>query len=260
MHMCVVTLYDATYYKKTNAIPFHTLASMGKQWKKDVKLEASKKRGAQFTKVAREIQVAAKMGGPDPDMNSRLRMAIQAAKEVSCPKDTVERAIKKGAGLLDDGSQIEEVMYEGFGPHQVGVLVSCQTDNRARTVPEIRMLFKKNGGNMGEIGSVAWNFDRVSIIVGKKADVKDPEEDAIEAGANEVENVDGEHYFYGNPEDLDSIRNVLTERGWELTQAELGYKPKSLTDITEEQKKEVYELLQALEDYDDTHRIYASIK
>lgn len=218
------------------------------------------KKGAKFTKLAREIQVAAKLGGPDPETNSRLRMAIDAAREESCPKDTIERAIKKGAGLLDDGAQIEEITYEGYGPHQVAIIVECQSDNRNRTSSEIKNIFNKNGGRLGEIGSVMWMFDRVSLIEGTNENVKDAEEDAIEAGANEVESTGENAYrFYGAPEDLKTIETALTERGWKISTAELSYKPKNQTDLNDEQKKEVYEFVNLLDDNDDTSRIHATV-
>ena len=176
---------------------------MGKGWKQAGIAANSAKKGAIFTKLAREIQVAAKLGGPDPNANSRLRMAIDAAREESCPKDTIERAIKKGAGLLDDGAQIEELSYEGYGPHKVGIIVECQTDNRNRTASEIRNIFNKNGGALGAEGSVMWMFDRVAMLEASKTGVNDPEEDAIEAGAGEVERLEGDKcLFYGAPEDL----------------------------------------------------------
>ncbi len=233
---------------------------MGKSWKKAGKLEAAQKKGAAFTKVAREIAVAAKLGGGDPAANSRLKLAIAAAKEVSCPKDTIERAIKKGTGQLGDGSIIEETLYEGYGPHGVGVMVECQTDNRNRTVSELRSLFKTNGGNLGESGAVAWMFERVALIEGKKAVVGDPEEEAIEAGANEVSSEDdGSYSFYAAPSDLDSVRTALQGRGWEVTVAELSFKAKDPAKLSEEQLKEVYELLEVLEDNDDSHRVHATV-
>src|SRR5262249_17904298 len=142
---------------------------MGKGWKKAGKLESAQKKGAIFTKLAREIAVAAKLGGGDPEGNSRLKIAITDARAASCPKDTIERPIKKGTGQLDDGAQIEEIQYEGYGPHGVGIIVECQTDNRTRTVSEIRNTFKSNGGNMGESGAVSWMFERVALVQGKKA-------------------------------------------------------------------------------------------
>jgi YebC/PmpR family DNA-binding regulatory protein len=233
---------------------------MGKGWKTADKVLASQKKGALFTKVAREIAVAAKLGGPDPAANSRLALAIAQAKAASCPKDTIERAIKKGAGIGDDNVIIEETAYEGFAPHQVGVIVECQTDNKNRTVTDIRSLFRKHDGMMGESGSVAWMFDRVSLVEGKKSGSFDPEEEAIEAGANEVTGPDeGVFSFYGAPEDLDAVRTSLQSRGWEITTAELSFKPKNLTELTPEQTKEVHEFLEALEDNDDTHRVHATL-
>lgn len=235
---------------------------MGKSWKNASKTENSQKKGALFTKAAREIQVAAKLGGADPNMNARLRMAIDAAKKVACPNDTIERAIKKGAGLLDDAAQIDEVMFEGYGPHGVGVLVECQTDNRNRTVPEIRMIFKQNEGSMGESGSVAWMFERVGLIEAQKAGSFDPDEEAIEAGANEVVKVEdsADHYeFYTAYESLEEVREALTKRGWKVTKSEPSYKAKNKTELTEEQMKDVGVFLNELEDHDDSSRVHATI-
>lgn len=232
---------------------------MGKGWKKAGKLEASQKKGAIFTKLAREIAVAARLGGGDPAGNSRLKMAVDAAREASVPKDTIERAIKKGTGQLDEGSTIEEVAYEGYGPHGVGIIVECQTDNRNRTVSEIRNVFKANGGNLGESGAVAWMFDRVCLVQGKKSGISDPEEEAIEVGANEVEVEEGTYSFFGAPSDLDAIRSSLQKRGWEVTVAELSYKAKDKATISDDQKKEVFELLEALEENDDSHRVHATL-
>lgn len=234
---------------------------MGKSWKNPLKVENANKKGAIISKMAKEIIVAVKLGGPDPAANSRLRMAIDAAKEVSVPKDTIERAIKRGAGAGDDAN-IEEVMYEGFGPHQVGILVECQTDNRTRTAPDIRFIFKKWGGMMGEQGSVAWMFDRVCYIEATHSDVAvDAESEAIEAGANDVhKNDDGSFSFYGNPDDLDQLHKALLGRGWTVKTSELSYKNKNKTELNEEQLKEVNELLEKLDDNDDTSRIHTTLE
>ena len=234
---------------------------MGKGWKTPHKEAKAQAKGKIFTKLAREIYVAAKIGGPDPEGNPRLKMALAAARAQSCPKDTIERAIKKGSGQTDDDTIIEELTYEGFGPHNVGVIVECQTDNRNRTVTDIKTIFKKQGGGLGESGSVMWNFERVSLVAGSCENVADPEEEAIEAGANDVEkNEEGGFNFYGNVEDLDSIRSSLTERGWEITTAELSYRPKNLTENLDDEKlKEIYVFLAALEDNDDTHRVHATV-
>ncbi len=233
---------------------------MGKSWKNAGKAENAAKKGLMFTKVAREIQVAAKAGGADPAHNSRLRMAIDAAREISCPTDTIDRAIKKGAGLLDDGKIIEEIAYEGYAPHGVGVIVECQTDNRHRTAPEIRNLFKKHGGNMGETGSVAWMFAHVGIIEAAKGGSFDPDEEAIEAGANEVEKHGDTFLFYTSHAELDHVRHALINRGWKIKTCEPGFKATNLTDVTEAQKAEVLEFLSDLEDLDDTHRVFATLK
>lgn len=232
---------------------------MGKQWKQQGKAESSVKKGLIFTKLAREIQVASKAGGPDPDTNSRLRLAIDVAKKNQCPNDTIERAIKKGAGLLDDGKIIEEVTYEGYGPHGVGVMVECQTDNKHRTAPEMRSIFKKNEGNLGEVGSVAWMFARVGLIEANREGSFDPEEEAIEAGANEVEKIDEGYQFFTSIDDLDSVRTALTQRGWKVTTCELGYKAQNLTTLDDAQMQAVEKFLNALDDMDDTHRVYATI-
>lgn len=234
---------------------------MGKQWKAAGKTANADKKGRIFTKLAREIAVAAKMGGPDPDANSRLSLAISAARAQSCPKDTIERAIKRGAGLTGEDINYEEAIYEGFGPHQVAVIVECQTDNKNRTFSDIRTIFAKKKGNLGASGSVAWMFDRVSYFEAEKAEVTDAEEDAIEVGANEVEPSDGNIYdFYGEPGDLGAIREALVARGWEVKVAELSYKPKNITELNDEQLADVHDFLQALDDNDDTARISASIK
>ncbi|MBK9322464.1 MAG: YebC/PmpR family DNA-binding transcriptional regulator [Bdellovibrionaceae bacterium] len=233
---------------------------MGKSWKTAGKVEKAMQKGLVFTKLAREISVAAKVGGPDPAANSRLRLAIDAAKKQSCPTDTIERAIKKGAGLLDDGKIIEEVVYEGYGPHGVGVIVECQTDNKHRTAPDMRHAFKSHEGNMGETGSVAWMFEHVGYLVANKTGTFDPDEEAIEAGANEVyKDEDGSFEFYTSMTDLISVSEALTKRGWKVTTAELSYKAKNITELSAEQKKDVEEFLNYLDDMDDTHRVHATI-
>ena len=235
---------------------------MGKQWKKDGKVANAAKKGAVFTKLSKEISVATKLGGPDPGMNTRLRLAIEAAKKASVPKDTIERAIKRGSGASDE-AQIEELTYEGFGPHRVGILVECQTDNRNRTASELKTYFKKNEGNLGELGSVAWMFKRVSKVVARlengQASV-DAEAEAIEAGADSVESTGEGFEFLGSPEDLGSIQTALSERGWVIESAELGYVATQKTEsLSEAQTEEVIEFLSGLDDLDDTHRIYATL-
>jgi len=233
---------------------------MGKGWKTPFKAAQAQKKGQIFTKLAREISVAAKLGGPDPEANSRLKLAIAVAREASCPKDTIERAIRKGAGLDSDAAQIEELTYEGLGPHGVGLIVECQTDNKNRTVSELRNIFRTHNGNLGETGSAAWMFERISLLVGQKANVGDPEEEAIEVGANEVEkNEDGSYAFIGSPTELDSMRSGLMGRGWTIQAAERSYMAKNITDLNAEQTKEVQELIQEIDDFDDSHRVYSTL-
>lgn len=234
---------------------------MGKSWKNPHKEAAAQKKGKIFTKMAREITVAAKLGGGDPEGNARLKMAIAAARAVSCPKDTIEKAIKRGTGEGGDDAIIEELTYEGLGPAGVGILVECQTDNRNRTISDLRTIFKKNGGNLGENGSVAWMFDRVSLVAGSKTEKHDPEEEAIEVGANEVEPADGgESVFFGEPTDLDVIRSGLTDRGWNVELAELSYRPKNYVAVTGDDISILDKLLEALDDCDDTHRVYSNVE
>lgn len=234
---------------------------MGKQWKQDGKMAKAAQKGAQFTKLAKEITVAAKLGGGDPDMNSRLRLAIDAARSASCPKDTIERAIKRGSGEGGE-ADIEEITYEGYAPHGVGVIVECQTDNRNRTASDIRFTFKKHNGNLGEMGSVAWMFERICLVEAKKnPPPSDPEEEAIEAGASEVEAGDENSFvFFGGMEDLDGIRTGLTERGWEVSKAELSYKATNPTKVDQAQAEEVIAFLEALDENEDTHRIHATLE
>lgn len=239
---------------------------MGAQWKVAGKAEKSAKQGAIFSKLAKEISVAAKLGGPDPNSNPRLRAAVEAAKKVSMPRDTIERNIKKGAGLLDEKVTYETLTFEGFAPHKVPLIVECLTDNKNRTNPDMRVLFRK--GQLGNSGAVAWMFDRVGVVEATHAEAKDIEEAAIEAGAQNVEPMEKSDLgdakvgatFYTEVTDLNTVSNALTAAGWKVTTSELSYKAKNYVDLTDEQKKEVAEFLGAIDDYDDVHRIYAAIK
>ncbi len=232
---------------------------MGKGWKKAGKLEIAQKKGALFTKLAREIAVAARLGGSDPESNARLKLAIHVAREASCPKDTIERAIKKGSGQLDGNSVIEEIIYEGYGPYGVGVLVECQTDNRNRTVSEIRSIFKSHGGSLAESGAVMWMFKKVALVRGHHPTVTDPEAIAIEIGADDVEAEDEGWSFTGRPEDLEILRTGLIQLGWKVQVAELSFIPKETSQVSEANLAEVVQLLEALDDNEDSHRIHATL-
>jgi YebC/PmpR family DNA-binding regulatory protein len=238
---------------------------MGAQWKASGKAAKSNAQGAIFSKLAKEISVAAKLGGPDPGSNPRLRAAVEAAKKQSMPRDTIERNIKKGAGLLDEKVTYETLTFEGFAPHKVPVIIECLTDNKNRTNSDIRVLFRK--AQLGNSGSVAWMFDHVGLIEATHAEAKDPEEAAIEAGAQNVdpmakEDLEGAKAgatFYTEVTDLNAVSNALTEAGWKVTTSELGYKAKNNVELSADELKEVAEFLQSIDDNDDVHRVYAAV-
>lgn len=232
---------------------------MGAQWKQKGRTEAADAKGRLFTKLAKEIMVAARVGGPDPAANSRLRLAVEQAKKHSMTRDTLERAIKKGAGLLDDGSQFETVYYEGFAPHQVPVIVECLTDNKNRTAPNMRTLFRK--GQLGASGSVSWDFKRVgSIDATPPAGGEDPEEAAIESGAQEVSpGDDGQSTFLTDPQDLDAVRKGLEGRGWTVTAANLVYLANNPVKLEGAARDEVEAFLAAIDDDDDVQRLYVGL-
>jgi YebC/PmpR family DNA-binding regulatory protein len=240
---------------------------MGAQWKHAGRIANSSKRGALIGKMVKEIIVAAKIGDPNPDNNARLRAAVEAAKKASVPRDNIERAIKRGAGLLDDAAAFETILYEGFAPHKVPVIVECLTDNKNRTASDIRVIFRK--GTLGAVGSVAWQFDRLGVVeatIGKPG--LDIEGAAIEAGAQNVEPLEAEEVpaghtgarFFCEASDLDSVSKALTQAGWSVTLSEMSYIAKSFADLSEEQRKEVAEFLNTVDDHDDVHRVYAAIK
>jgi YebC/PmpR family DNA-binding regulatory protein len=240
---------------------------MGAQWKHAGRLENSSKRGALISKLVKEIIVAAKVGDPNPDNNARLRAAVEAARKGSVPRDNIERAIKKGAGLLDDQVQYELVTYEGFAPHKVPLVVECLTDNKNRTAADLRVLFRK--GMLGSIGSVTWMFDRLGVIEATHADKnQDIEGVAIEAGAQNVEPLESYEIpaghigarFFCDTTDLDTVNKFLVKAGWVVTLSEMSYIAKNYADISEEQKKEVSDFLNAIDDHDDVHRVYAALK
>jgi YebC/PmpR family DNA-binding regulatory protein len=238
---------------------------MGAQWKQKGREISALKRGQLFGKLAKEIVVAAKMGGPDPDLNARLHVAIEAARKQSVPRDTIERAIKKGAGLTGEAVNYELVTYEGFAPGKVPVIVECLTDNRNRTAPEIRVLFKE--GQLGAPGSVMWMFDHVGVVEAHRAAAEiDLEGVAIEAGAQNVEPLSdlpaGEvgARFVCDRADLDAVSKFLKQAGWTVTTAEMSYIAKNPVEVPEAQKPAVIAFLNALDEHDDVHRLYTAMK
>ena len=231
---------------------------MGAQWKAKPKEAAANARGKIFGRLVKEIMVAAR-NGADPDMNPKLRLAIHQAKKASMPKDTLERAIKKGAGLSGDVVNFERATYEGFAPHQVPVIVECLTDNINRTVAEIRVLFRK--GQLGASGSVSWDFDHVGMIEASPEAGSDPEMAAIEAGAQDFEAAEeGDTLFITDKTDLDAVSRALPDFGFTVNTAKIGYRPKNpVTNLTPEQLEEVEAFLEALDNHDDVQEVYVGL-
>lgn len=231
---------------------------MGAQWKAKPKEAAANARGKIFGRLVKEIMVAAR-NGADPDMNPKLRLAVHQAKKASMPKDTLERAIKKGAGLSGEVVNFERTTYEGFAPHQVPLIVECLTDNVNRTVAEIRVLFRK--GQMGASGSVSWDFDHVGLIEASPEGDADPELAAIEAGAQDFEEADeGQTLFITEKTDLDAVSRALPEHGFTVNSAKIGYRPKNpVSSLTAEQLEEVEAFLEALDNHDDVQEVYVGL-
>ncbi len=230
---------------------------MGAQWKQKGRLAAADAKGRIFTKLAKEVMVAAR-GGADPTMNARLRAAIEAAKRASMPRDTLDRAIKKGAGLLDEGIVYETVVYEGFGPHRVPIIVECLTDNKNRTATNVRQLFRKH--QLGTSGSVSWDFHHLGIIEASPKETVDAEAEAIEAGAQDVEpGEEGAFRFFTDAGDVDAVNRVLASRGWTVTSARLGWRPKNPVTLEPEALAEVEAFLVSVDEDDDVQNIYPGI-
>ncbi len=218
------------------------------------------KRGKIFTKLIKEITVAAKTGGGDPDGNPRLRTAITAAKSENMPKDNIDRAIKKGTGDLD-GAIYEEILYEGYGPGGVAVLVETMTDNKNRTVADIRHFFAKSNGNLGESGCVGWMFDKRGVIVVDAAEVDEEElmDLAIEAGAEDVLEDETTFQVLTAPEDFSEVVDSLGKNGIKAVEATISMVPKNTVDVTEEKPaKSLLKLLENLEDHDDVQKVHAN--
>jgi YebC/PmpR family DNA-binding regulatory protein len=232
---------------------------MGAQWKQKNREAAANAKGKVFTKLAKEITIAAR-SGPDPALNPRLRMAVEAARKASMTRETLERAIKKGAGLLDDAVQYDVVTYEGFAPHRVPVIVECLTDNKNRTASNLRVLFRK--GQLGASGSVSWDFSRLGAIeAAPPAGGADPEEAAIEAGAQDLEPDDeGGTVFYTEPTDVDLVSTALGARGWTVSSARLIWRAKNPVEVADEaQRAEVEAFLEAIDDDDDVQSVFVGL-
>ena len=219
-----------------------------------------KLRSKLFSKLSKEITVAAKMGDPDPDKNPRLRLAVKEAKSQSVPKDVIERAIKKSQA--GDGEDYEEIRYEGYGPGGVAVIVETMTDNRNRTASTVRSTFSKNGGNLGETGSVGFMFDRTGEIV-YPADAGDEDSimmAAIEAGAADVESSEEGHVIYCTDTDLNEVSNALEAELGEAMSTKLIWKPTTTTELDLDGMQKLMRLIEVLEDDDDVQRVTANFE
>ena len=235
---------------------------MGAQWKAKHKDVAANAKGRLFGKLAKDIMIAARHGH-DPAANSRLRLVVEQARKVSMPKETLERAIKKGAGLTGEAVHFEHALYEGFAPHRVPVMVECLTDNVNRAASQMRVLFRK--GQLGASGSVAWDFDHVGLIEAEPAVAgADPELAAIEAGAQDFEAADdGATLFITDAADLDLVARALQPQGFSVVSAKLGYRPKTPVDpgsLSAEQLDEVESFLAALDANEDVQNVFAGLQ
>ena len=243
---------------------------MGRQWLHAKRLVAGLKKGRTNGKLVREISVAAKMGGADPAMNARLFTAVEKAKKESVTKDAIQRAINKGAGIGDEKLVMDHVVFEGYTPHKVPVIVEVYTDNVNRTAPEVRVLFKK--GQLGMAGSNKFLFDHVGLVEAHHPDAAiDREAAAIEAGANEVETLTHEQNddipagtagarFICERAAVHAVAKWLSSNGWTVVTSEIGYVPKQFPELTEAQQNEVGEFLHELDEHDDVHRVWAAVK
>ncbi len=234
---------------------------MGAQWKAKGKAQAADARGKLFGRLAKDLMMAAR-NGADPAANSRLRMVLEQARKVSMPKDTVDRAIKKGAGLTGEAVNFDRVMYEGFGPHRVPVMIECLTDNVNRTASDMRVIFRK--GQQGTSGSVSWDFDHVGMVEAEPTSADaDPDTAAIEAGAQDLEPGDeGTTLFITDPADLDLVSRALPAQGFNVLSAKLGYKPKNPIDpasLGAEAMAEVEEFLATVDECDDVQNVFVGL-
>ncbi len=243
---------------------------MGRQWLLAKREVASLRRSQSAGKFLREITISAKHGGADPASNARLSAAIDKAKKESIPRDNIERAINKGAGIGGEKMILEQITFEGYTPHKVPVIIEVLTDNHNRTAPEIRVLFKK--GLLGTTGSNKFLFDHVGLVEAYHPDIKsDIEAAAIEAGANEVESLTHAQNddipidtcgarFITDRTGVHAVSQWLGQNGWKVVTSEIGYIAKNFPELSPIQKTEVGEFLQAIDDHDDVHRVWAAIK
>jgi YebC/PmpR family DNA-binding regulatory protein len=221
---------------------------------------ADAKRGKIFTKIIREITLATRFGGSDPEGNPRLRQAVLAAKEENMPRENIERAIKKGTGELGGGVSYEEITYEGYGPGGVAVLVEVMTDNKNRTVAEIRHIFSKHGGNLGENGCVAWIFEKKgSILLEKKTISEDVlMELVIEAGAEDVREEEHEYEVITNPSAFESVKRAIDQQKLRCIEARIGMIPQNTVKLEGGKAEQMLKLMEKLEDNEDVQNVFAN--
>jgi YebC/PmpR family DNA-binding regulatory protein len=217
------------------------------------------KRGKIFTKLIKEITVAARLGGKDPNSNSRLRVAVAAAKAENMPKENIERAIKKGTGDLE-GANYEEVIYEGYGPGGVAVMVEVFTDNKNRAVADIRHLFERSGGNLGEAGCVAWMFSKKGLIVFQKDQVEEEKlfELILEAGADDIKEYETEFEVITEPSSFEEVKTAIDNAGLRYTMAEITMIPNTTIKINDKHAQQMLTLMENLEDNEDVNQVYAN--
>jgi len=232
------------------------------KWKqiKRKKAVTDQKRGAVFTRLIREITIAAKQGGGDPGGNARLRTAIDAAKAENMPADNIDRAIKKGTGELE-GETYEEVIYEGYGTGGVAVLVEAATDNRNRTTAEVRHLFTRHGGSLAEAGSVAWMFKRRGWFSLEQGSMSEEQlmELALELGVDDFSAEDGHYELYAAPEDFTAVQEALEARNVALAAKELAMIPQTTVEVPADRINQVLRLLEALDDHEDVQKVWANV-
>jgi len=226
---------------------------------KHKKSKEDAKRGKLFTKLMREIMVAARLGGGDPDANPRLRQAIANARAANMPKDNIITAIKKGTGELE-GVSYEEATYEGYGPGGVAVLVETMTDNRNRTTAEIRKIFSRAGGNLGEAGCVSWMFQRKGLIVFDKAQVSEDEvmEVALEAGADDIQDSESVWEVICEPDQFEQVKQAFDEKGLKYTLAQIAMIPQTTVRLSGKEAEQMIRLVEALEEHDDVQNVYSN--
>lgn len=224
------------------------------------KAAADAKKGKLFSSLSKEIIIAAKHGGGNPETNLRLRAAIERAREANMPKENIERAIKRGTGEIP-GVIYEEIIYEGYGPGGVAIMVEVVTDNKNRTASEIRRIFTKHGGNLGEAGCVSWIFEEKGSIFIDKESVKDEDQllaDALDAGAEDVRIDPDSIEIVTSPQDFSTVKNILTEKNYKITSSEITKIPKNLVSVQGVDAEKILKLMEELEEHDDVQKTYAN--